>query len=170
VHERICKAELELHPAYLKAVCVLPLDLPAAEPGEICDLLSCVLAAGHQGRHHGLARSLPMGHDSEVWACWDSGQQPAALIAVPDCPVVAPHDRDEACVLFNGHAGAHSWALSDPDEDAVRARLGLVPPQPSVATETARSHPATRQTCRHPSTEKRDGKIHCARCKRQLYL
>jgi hypothetical protein len=111
-----------------------------------------------------------MDHDGEVWACWESGRQPAALLTVPDCPMVDPRDRDEACVLPNGHAGAHSWALTDPDEDAVRARLDLVPPQPSCAVEAAAPHPAPPKACTHPKTEKRGGKIYCARCKRQLYL
>lgn len=123
--ERVCGAELELHAAYLRALCVLPVDLPRAEPGDVFDVLRCALGAGHNGRHHGIARSLPMEHPGEVWACWDSGEQPAALLAVPDCSVVDPRDRDEACVLFDGHAGAHSWALADPDEDVLRARLGL---------------------------------------------
>lgn len=168
--ERICGAELELQPAYLAALCVLPVDIPAAEPGEICDLLRCVLAVGHPGGHHALARSLPMDYDGEVWACWASGRQPAALLSVPDCPVVDPDDRDEACVLPNGHVGAHSWDLVDPDEDELRARLDLVPPQPSVLSETRAAHPATRKPCRHPATERRGGKIYCACCHRQLYL
>jgi hypothetical protein len=169
VSERICGAEVELQAGYLAVLCCMPADLPAAEHGEVSDVLRCVLQAGHLARHHAIARSLPMDHDGEVWACWDSGRQPAALIAVPDCPVVAPHDRDEACVLFNGHAGAHSWGLTDPDGDAVRARLDLVPPQPAAGVEVAVVRPALPKSCRHPRTEKRQGKIYCARCKRQLY-
>ena len=180
---RTCGAELELQGAYLKALCVIPLDQPEAEPGDVFDVLRCALAAGHDGRHHGLARSLPMAYPGEVWACWDSGQQPAALLNFPDCCELDPRDRDEACVLFNGHAGAHSWAHADPDEDELRARLDLVPPQPSgraadvvaqrptrPAGPTAPTPPAAPTSCEHRRIEKRDGKTYCRRCHRQIYI
>lgn len=169
---RICGAELELQAVYLKTLCVVPLDQPGAEPGDVFDLLRCALACGHDGRHHGLARSLPMAHPGEVWACWDSGRQPAALLTVPDCSALDPRNRDEACVLFDGHAGAHSWALADPDEDELRTRLDLVPPQPPARpASTATRTPPGPRTCEHRGIEKRDdGKTYCRRCRRQIYI
>jgi hypothetical protein len=163
---RVCGAEVELQSGVLAVLRATPGDLPPAEPGEVVDPLRCVLQCGHDGKHHGIARGLPLRCPGEVWATWSSGQQPSALLLLSDCPDVDPTDRDEACVLFNGHAGAHSWALADPDADAVRERLGLVPPQPvGAGTSTVRPVP-----CAHQDTETRDGKICCARCKRQLYL
>lgn len=180
---RMCGAELELQAPYLRTLCVVPLDQPQAEPGDVFDVLRCALAAGHDGRHHGLARSLPMAYPGEVWACWDSGQQPAALLGFPDCSVPDPRDRDEACVLFNGHTGAHSWGLSDPDEDELRTRLDLVPPQPSSRSADvvapapptpsgppAPAAPRTPTTCEHRRIEKREGKTYCRRCSRQIYI
>jgi hypothetical protein len=63
MNEHICGAEVELQRGYLTALLAPPTGLPAAEPGEIHDLLTCVLQAGHLGRHHGIARSLPMDCD-----------------------------------------------------------------------------------------------------------
>ena len=116
-YRRVCGAELELQYVYLKALCVVPVDVPAAEPGEVFDMLRCVLEAGHPCEHHGIGRSLPMRHPGEVWASWLGGRQPTALLRLGDCPDTDPADRDNACVLFDGHPGAHSWALSDPDEE-----------------------------------------------------
>lgn len=168
--DRICGAELELQPAYLKALCVVPVELPGPEPGDVFDLLRCVLQAGHTGAHHALARALPMDHPGEIWACWPDGRQPTGLIRAADCPCLDPEDRDVACMLFNGHAGAHSWALADPDEDELRARLGLVPPQASTTADVTTTHPALRKRCSHLQIEKRGGKTHCTRCGRQIYL
>lgn len=79
-----------------------------------------------------------------------------------------PHERDEACLLFNGHAGAHSWLLTGPEEDASWGRSGGVPPQPRV-TGTLLAEPAIHGS-RHLRTEKRDGKTYCSACKRQIHL
>ena len=166
--DRVCGAEVELRGEVLGVLRAMPADLPEAEPGEVSDPLRCVLQAGHDGDHHGLARGLPLRYLGEVWARWGSGQQPQALMVMSDCPVRDPDDRDEVCVLFNGHAGAHSWLLDDPEEDEFRVRLDGVPPQPAGG-EAVVTHPAI-QRCLHLHTEKRDGKTHCARCKRQIYL
>jgi hypothetical protein len=126
-----------------------------------------------------------------VWACWRDGGQPSGAITLPDCPAVDPDDRDEACVLFNKHAGAHSWALTDPEEDALRDRVARLPgpfgwtavaavaaaaPETAPASPAAPAAPAAsgsgpQKGCEHRRTEKRsDGKKYCTRCKRQIYL
>ncbi|MBO8196306.1 hypothetical protein ITI46_32395 [Streptomyces oryzae] len=125
VEHRVCGAHIELHPAHLAALRVIPGDLPEAGPGELHGALRCALEADHSGRHYGLARSLPMDSPGEVWACWSGGRQPSGAISLPDCAALNPADPDEACVLFNEHAGEHSWALADPEEDALRSQLGL---------------------------------------------
>jgi hypothetical protein len=58
-------------------------------------------------------------------------------------------------VLFNGHAGAHSWSLADSNGDTVRARLDLVPPQPvaGAGVEATPVQPPLPKPCRHPRTE-----------------
>jgi hypothetical protein len=166
--DRVCAAEIELQSGVLAVLRATPADLPPAEPGDVVDPLRCVLQRGHDGEHHGIARGLPLRYLGEVWACWTSGQQPSALLVFGDCPAKDPDDRDEACLLFHGHKGAHSWLLTDPDEDALRERLDAVPPQPAGALTLA-ARPAI-QNCQHLTTEKRDGKTYCARCKRQIYL
>jgi hypothetical protein len=145
-----------------------PADVPEAEPGDVMDPLRCVLQAGHGGAHHGLARGLPLRYLGEVWARWGSGRQPDALTVLSDCSVRDPEDRDQPCVLFNGHTGAHSWLLDDPDEDELRVWIDDVPSQPA-GSGTVVTHPAI-QSCQHLQTEKRDGKTHCVRCERQIYL
>jgi hypothetical protein len=165
--DRVCGAEVELHREVLGVLRTTPADLPPADPGEVMDPLRCALQAGHGGEHHALARGLPLRYLGEVWARWGSGQQPQALMVFTDCPVRDPDDRDEPCLLFNGHTGAHSWLLSDPEEGELRVWLERVPAQP--ASSTTLTHPAI-QSCQHLKTEKRDGKTYCARCKRQIYL
>lgn len=103
----------------------MPKGLPPAEPGEMFDPLRCVLQAGHPGEHYALARSLPLKCPGEVWGCWVSGRQPSRMSRLPDCPARSPDACADACLLPNGHVGVHSWSLSDPEEDELRARLGL---------------------------------------------
>ncbi|MGI5352910.1 hypothetical protein ACQEU8_32725 [Streptomyces sp. CA-250714] len=126
MERRICGARMELRPAYRAALRMIPGDLPDAEGGEMHSSLRCILEAHHMGMHYGLARSLPMDYPGEVWACWPGDQQPSGAINLPDCAVINPTEPDEACVLFNQHAGEHSWALADPEEEALRAQLGLL--------------------------------------------
>lgn len=166
--DRVCAAEVELQSGVLDILRATPADLPPAGPGDVVDPLRCVLQSGHEGAHHGLARGLPLRYLGEVWASWVSGQQPSALLILGDCPAKDPDDRDEACLLFNGHAGAHSWLLTDPEEDGLRQRLDAVPAQPTGAVALATR--SAIQSCEHLTTEKRGGKTYCARCKRQIYL
>ena len=112
--DRVCGAEVELGRKVLQLLRKKPADIPPAKPGEIGDPLRCVLQASHGGEHHALGRGLPLRYPGEVWVRWSSGQQPEGLMVLSDCPSVDPDDRDEPCLLFNGHAGAHSWDLDDP--------------------------------------------------------
>jgi hypothetical protein len=100
-----------------------------------------------------------MSHPGEVWASWPSGRQPAALLRLPDCPRTDPADRDSACVLFDGHPGAHSWAQSDPDEERLRARTGLLEPGEVISVRTP---PVG--SCEHRRTEERYGITRCHAC------
>ncbi|MGW8374246.1 hypothetical protein [Streptomyces sp. ODS28] len=126
MERRVCGAHIELHPSYEAVLRVIPGNLPEAEPDEMHSALRCTLEAHAQGEHYSLARSLPTSHPAEVWACWADGQQPSGVITLPDCPAINPAHGDEACLLFNEHPGAHSWALTDPEDDALRAHLGLL--------------------------------------------
>lgn len=144
----------------------------------MADPLRCVLESGHGGEHHGIARGLPLRYLGEVWACWASGQQPSALLVLSDCPAVDPDDRDEPCLLFNGHTGAHSWHLADmhePELDSLRVQLERVPPPPSAAPSGAAAarSPAlgpAAGVCMHLKTVKRNGKTYCKDCDKQIYL
>lgn len=126
MERRVCGAHIELHAAYEDALRIIPGSLPAANPYEVHGRLRCALEVHAADPHYGIARSLPMDCPGEVWACWSDGHQPSGLLTLSDCTTRNPVDADEACLLFNQHPGGHSWALSDPDEDALRARLGLL--------------------------------------------
>lgn len=126
VERRVCGARIELHPACEDALRFIPGDLPPAEPGDLHVDLRCSLEAHHAGAHYSLARDLPLNHPAEVWACWSDSRQPSGVLALADCCVTDPAAPDEVCLLFTQHPGAHSWALSDPEDDALRAQLGLL--------------------------------------------
>ncbi|MFD4988842.1 hypothetical protein ACFWMQ_14720 [Streptomyces sp. NPDC058372] len=73
----------------------------------------CQLAASHEGReHYGFLDEADRG--AALWLRW-SGADQVALIAHPDCPDTGPLPCGDACCLFAGHPGRHTW------EDAHRA-------------------------------------------------
>lgn len=107
----VCGAKMPLPPSRIHLLHHTPDNAPVAEPGEVNELLHCTLEKGHVTPHHGIARSLPLTYPGEVWASWHD-KVLLDLSPRPDCPA---RERDgDACHLFSGHAGAHSWELDDP--------------------------------------------------------
>nr|WP_257137192.1 hypothetical protein [Streptomyces sp. b62] len=51
------------------------------------------------------------------WVRWD--RERARLLPLPWCPARAPRNADDACGLFAGHPSGHSWAVTDPADEAI---------------------------------------------------
>ncbi|MGW6461917.1 hypothetical protein ACWF94_39315 [Streptomyces sp. NPDC055078] len=70
--------------------------------------------------HSALAWVLKDAARGEVWVSWAE----AGYVVVqmrPDCPAVTGHGvQDEACTLFDGHPGGHSFEVIDPEEEAFK--------------------------------------------------
>ncbi|MFF8959058.1 hypothetical protein [Streptomyces sp. NPDC014894] len=87
-------------------------------PLEVATRLRCGLEREHAGPHHDFVRELDDGMDpGEIWVRWESGQDPLSIAALPDCEAGngLPAGRDDACVLYAGHPGGHSFAYADPE-------------------------------------------------------
>jgi hypothetical protein len=86
--------------------------------------LRCLLEE-HPGeeRHFALAWQLDDAREGELWASWTDGRVPDRGSLLADCPAVDGRKGadEEACTLFAGHPGAHSFSLRDPDEERLRA-------------------------------------------------
>ncbi|MFE3584142.1 hypothetical protein [Streptomyces vinaceus] len=94
---------------------------------ELSDRCVCSLQADHGGHHTALAQSLS---GTEWWLSWgqDGTAPPFArltggkrLLPLDCCPAVSPQDREESCLLFESHDGAHSFFL-EPEAAPVPSR------------------------------------------------
>ncbi|MGW4033363.1 hypothetical protein ACWEFL_29390 [Streptomyces sp. NPDC004838] len=109
--------------------------------------LRCPLEEHSTGPHAALVWQLDDASRGELWVQWDEDGPPSHSLVRPDCP---GHNgrtgmREEACTLFAGHFGRHSFELRDPDEEILRAgpEYGLLkaeidalfPVQPDVPYE-----------------------------------
>ncbi|GAA2263790.1 hypothetical protein GCM10010232_64640 [Streptomyces amakusaensis] len=95
-----------------------------SHPLEVATRLRCGLERDHSGPHHDFVRELDGVDPGEVWARWRSGQDPGSIAALPDCEAVngLPAGRDDACVLYAGHPGGHSFSYADPEYTEYTAR------------------------------------------------
>lgn len=108
---------------------VCALEIAPDEPGhplEVVTRLRCALEAEHTGSHFDLVRVLD-GDQGEVWARWEDGQEPASVAVLPDC---AAGDgllggTNDACTLFQGHRGRHSFACAEPGPDTHPEAAGV---------------------------------------------
>ncbi|MGW1977454.1 hypothetical protein [Streptomyces sp. NPDC001889] len=121
---RICGATITLPLRLL----VLALDITPAEQGhplEVVTRLRCGLEEHPDGPHFDLVRELDDASRGEVWTWWDEGRSPEAVGLLPDCPADNGEaaGANDACALFDGHFGAHSFAFVDPEYEAVLASL-----------------------------------------------
>ncbi|MEV7288627.1 hypothetical protein AB0O01_29475 [Streptomyces sp. NPDC093252] len=86
----------------------------SSAPQNVQPLLRCLLQAHPTGPHHDLVWELDDPSEGEVWAQWTDGHRPHAFRIVPDCNAISgPTPDDEACILYTGHPGCHSWHYID---------------------------------------------------------
>ncbi|WP_051806585.1 hypothetical protein [Streptomyces sp. NRRL F-2747] len=94
---------------------------------ELNERCSCSLQAEHTGHHTALAQCLG---GTEWWLSWgkDGSAPPFArltggkrLLPLGCCPAVNPRDKQESCLLFESHDGAHSFFL-EPEAAPVPSR------------------------------------------------
>lgn len=76
--------------------------------------VQCVLQAHTEGPHHAYVMHLDGPDTGSVWARWTGAQASPSLAVLPDCPARAALDPDEACCLYAGHPGGHSYELREP--------------------------------------------------------
>ncbi len=123
----------EFVPALLPS-CVASTKLPAALHKEITAMgrgradptavetdLLCVLQAHIAGDHQGFVVELSdadCGSAWAAWAAWADGQRPTGILIRTDCPTA---QGDEACCAYDGHPGAHTFALTAPSTHLHRA-------------------------------------------------
>jgi hypothetical protein len=131
---RICGATVTLPLSVLAQVLVV-VPGERAHPIHVVTGLRCALESHATGRHYDLVRQLDDASMGEVWVSWEAGAEPDRIGILPDCPALstvpgavdtgrpggASADDSEACVLFAGHPGGHSFDFRDPEYEAVLA-------------------------------------------------
>jgi hypothetical protein len=116
----ICGESAAVTPRLLEAA----LRTPAGERGhpyEVPDRLVCLLERHDSGPHRALVRMLDNATSGELWTSWLK-YPPWELSVLPDCNILngRPSPQDEACVLFAGHPGLHTFETVDPHDTALR--------------------------------------------------
>ncbi|MET8824726.1 hypothetical protein ABZX40_17635 [Streptomyces sp. NPDC004610] len=116
-------------PRVCGATTMMPVDLIAvmfasihdsSAPGNVRLLLRCQLQEHTRGRHQDLVWELDDASEGEVWVQWADGEAPDAFRVVPDCDTLSgPTPKDEACTLYAGHPGCHSWQYTDPEQESI---------------------------------------------------
>ncbi|MFJ4572782.1 hypothetical protein ACIP4W_15395 [Streptomyces sp. NPDC088846] len=107
-----CTAIAKLHPPEDVANQIPPGH--SAHSGHIL----CELGEGHDDDH---AQMLWDDADNAVWVRWNNRK--ATLTQVPWCPVL--DSRGDACGMFADHPAGHSWDVTDPTWEALRAVLAV---------------------------------------------
>ncbi|WP_433546822.1 hypothetical protein ACQPZG_18370 [Streptomyces sp. CA-294286] len=90
--------------------------------------MRCDLERRHQGEHLGIVCEIGGPDTGAVWTRWTDTHPPYVVLVLRDCPATRD-DQDAPCGLFADHPGAHSWALSDPECEAVDELFKLFRPQ-----------------------------------------
>ncbi|GLF97250.1 hypothetical protein [Streptomyces yaizuensis] len=95
----------------------LALEITPGERGHPLDVatrLRCVLERHTDGPHSDLVREVGRSA-GEVWTQWEDGGPPEYVCLLPDCPADngEPGGANEACTLYEGHSGAHSYHCAD---------------------------------------------------------
>ncbi|MER6912466.1 hypothetical protein ABT354_12425 [Streptomyces sp. NPDC000594] len=89
-------------------------------PLEVATGLSCLLERHRTGAHVDLVRELDRPGGGAVWTPWEEGARPEYVCLLPDCPADngEPGGANEACALYEGHPGVHTFHCADPDPDS----------------------------------------------------
>ncbi|MCX4449482.1 hypothetical protein OOK50_24065 [Streptomyces sp. NBC_01789] len=92
------------------------LPLPLAEEARRTAVSGCVDAAVQcqlprhtSSPHYALVDEA--GAATALWLRWHNAE--VGLSVLPDCPSTAPGPDSDACCLFAGHAGRHTWDAAD---------------------------------------------------------
>ncbi|MFE7139439.1 hypothetical protein ACFVAG_16980 [Streptomyces sp. NPDC057644] len=99
---------------------VLALSIPGRHRPEAGHVL-CELGEDHDETHATMLWDEGGRPGSAVWVRWGAGD--ARLLPLPWCPARDPRDADDACGLFVGHPSGHSWAVTDPTDEAITRDL-----------------------------------------------
>ncbi len=99
---------------------VLALPAPGDHLPEAGHVL-CELGEDHDGAHSAMLWDEGGRPGSAVWARWDA--EHAQFLPLPWCSDRDPHNADDACGLFAGHPSGHSWAVTDPTDEAITQDL-----------------------------------------------
>lgn len=54
-----------------------------------------------------------------IWLMWDSDEH--TFVRMPSCEVLSPDDDEYVCYFHQKRPGGHSWAVTDPVRDRLRA-------------------------------------------------
>ncbi|MFI1014293.1 hypothetical protein [Streptomyces sp. NPDC020965] len=123
-------------PLVCGATAVLPLQLllvaleiipgGQAHPLDVATRLRCCLERHADGPHYDFVRELDDTDLGEVWTQWETGRPPESVATLPDCDAHngRPGGLNDACTLFFGHPGAHSFSCADPEADRLTAGTG----------------------------------------------
>ncbi|ANW18867.1 hypothetical protein [Streptomyces clavuligerus] len=98
----------------------LALEITPRLPGhplEVATDLRCALERHTGGPHFDLVREPGRPDSGAVWTLWEEGSRPECVCLLPDCPVDngEPGGANEACALYEGHPGVHSYHCADPE-------------------------------------------------------
>ncbi|MET8827343.1 hypothetical protein ABZX40_15315 [Streptomyces sp. NPDC004610] len=107
----------------------MPVDLVALMLAHIPDTsdpraavrvdLRCLLEEHPTGPHHALTWTRDAPRSGEVWAQWAHEGPDECVLVLPGCnTTTARGPGDEACILFDGHPGCHSFEYADPEHPA----------------------------------------------------
>ncbi|MFJ3743164.1 hypothetical protein ACIPV8_03890 [Streptomyces albidoflavus] len=87
---------------------------PRTASGCVDAAVQCRLAASHAGsEHYGFLDETDRG--TALWLRW-SGADQISLTTRTDCPGTGPLPHGDACCLFAGHPGPHTWEDGHPAE------------------------------------------------------
>ncbi|WP_324289543.1 GNAT family N-acetyltransferase [Streptomyces sp. H27-G5] len=120
----VCDARIQVR---VPALLMLLLRLGADE-GTVRDVASagvelrCTLET-HEGPHADLLSENAEG--SALWARWTDQGPLDELMWLPDCPAGddTPGASGDGCCQFLGHQGGHTWEVTDPELERLRAVL-----------------------------------------------
>ncbi|GAA2222663.1 hypothetical protein GCM10010232_03870 [Streptomyces amakusaensis] len=103
---------------------VLALEITPDERGhpmEVATELRCGLEEHADGAHFDLVRELDDASGGEVWTRWEEGQVPEGVAVLADCGADngRPGGENEACALYRGHGGGHSFEYADPEYEVL---------------------------------------------------
>ncbi|MEV3860682.1 hypothetical protein AB0J38_41035 [Streptomyces sp. NPDC050095] len=90
------------------------------KPGAV---MQCQLGEGDHDTHGSFLRILPGANGKEVWLSWDGDHGNQYVSIVKLCMEKRRGDADGGCLLYKGHPGECDWAILDPVDVALTAKI-----------------------------------------------